>query len=80
MIDKVPITAEGPRSSGPSSQAFEVYDLSFDEVCEITQVKINGDEIENYKPKHLHQTKPYTRKRYNTTVSATFKATDQGIV
>lgn len=38
MIDTVPITAEPSQSSSPSSQEFEVYDLSFDEVCEITDV------------------------------------------
>ncbi len=36
MIDTAPITAQPPKSSNPSSQAFEVYDLSFDEVCHIT--------------------------------------------
>ena len=35
MIDTAPITAQPPHSSGPSSQAFEIYDLSFDEVCQI---------------------------------------------
>lgn len=38
MIDTVPITAEPPATSSPSTKAFEVYDLSFDEVCEITFV------------------------------------------
>lgn len=32
MIDKVPITAEGPSRPGNSSQEFQVYDLSFDEL------------------------------------------------
>ncbi|XP_078371550.1 voltage-dependent calcium channel subunit alpha-2/delta-1-like isoform X2 [Oculina patagonica] len=32
MIDTAPITAQPPKSSNPSSQAFEVYDLSFDEL------------------------------------------------
>ena len=38
MIDTVPITAEPPANNSPSTKAFEVYDLSFDEVCEITYV------------------------------------------
>lgn len=38
MIDTVPITAEPPANNSPSTKAFEVYDLSFDEVCEITFV------------------------------------------
>lgn len=38
MIDTVPITAEPLASSSQSTKAFEVYDLSFDEVCEITFV------------------------------------------
>lgn len=38
MIDTVPITAEPPASNSPGTKAFEVYDMSFDEVCEITYV------------------------------------------
>ena len=38
MIDTVPITAEPPSSNNPGNKTFEVYDLSFDEVCEITDV------------------------------------------
>lgn len=32
MIDKVPITADGPSRTGSSHKEFEVYDLSFDEL------------------------------------------------
>ncbi|CAH3045967.1 unnamed protein product [Pocillopora meandrina] len=32
MIDKVPITADGPSRNGSSHKEFEVYDLSFDEL------------------------------------------------
>lgn len=32
MIDKVPITADGPSHNGSSHKEFEVYDLSFDEL------------------------------------------------
>lgn len=32
MIDKVPITADGPSRTGSSYKEFEVYDLSFDEL------------------------------------------------
>ena len=38
MIDTVPITAEPPASNSPNTKTFEVYDLSFDEVCEINDV------------------------------------------
>lgn len=39
MIDKVPITADGPSRTGSSHKEFEVYDLSFDEVCRIQNQK-----------------------------------------
>jgi len=42
MIDTVPITAEPPPSNSPSNKTFVVYDLSFDEVCEISDVIISA--------------------------------------
>ncbi|KAJ7370232.1 Voltage-dependent calcium channel subunit alpha-2/delta-1 [Desmophyllum pertusum] len=38
MIDTAPITAQAPHSSGPSSQAFEIYDLSFDELRVVKRI------------------------------------------